>query len=618
MNQIKLLTIAICALMWSGEVAAQSLKTHKGELNGGNETYTYFTNDDEEVRQGAYSYIRSDSNSDGATSKQTIKGQYVKGYKDGTWYYTFKQVDVENGYNNYITATTSMTMTYKDGMPNGIWKYSVIGKRRSRNYSLVGWSWGNYVATEPTHISTNFSNGVMVGNVTYKTPWGDVNGKLDDEGWHTGIWKIDKQGTIINFINGIALYEPKDKKLTELQRKIASLPDSERKAFCFENRLTMELMPSSNFFDINDGYFNNSMWLHREITGDKTYTTEDDLNYIDSKEYGKYYFVDYVKMVHYSSVISTNYMNSDEMQESLDKNMIRLSDEDIAIVQNLIAEKKSEEEAKLAAQQRNIECFNQLVAGREEMIAIYNKAKSCKLELPKTPAYEEWNIYVDNMIYNYHVVTKYIDRYDNGVTQLNLIASSYAKPSSSFEYIDHLDYAEKVTAYNTAISDFKLSIASYARLNKWVEAMASYFYDFPEKYSMIFSERQLNSLLIKRNNAIENNLIEVVNQRGAKELDIENALNNATLITEMCHRIDSLYGKFKGVKTNKKLLKEYSKIRKDITKTLNEKWDDTQLEKLDCVTQKVDSLLGTDTKTLEKSISKEKGIDGKVSIILKL
>ncbi|MFI3268721.1 MAG: hypothetical protein R3Y51_08410, partial [Rikenellaceae bacterium] len=156
-----------------GNSFAQQLKTHKGEIYGGEETYTYYTDTEttDEVRQGSYNFIKSDKNSEGATSVQTIKGQYVKGYKNGVWLYSFKNVDVENGSNNYVTGTITMTMTYKDGMPNGAWKYSSTGKRRSRRYSFGGWSWGAYVTTDPTHISATFKDGIMIGDVSYSTPW---------------------------------------------------------------------------------------------------------------------------------------------------------------------------------------------------------------------------------------------------------------------------------------------------------------------------------------------------------------------------------------------------------------------------------------------------------------
>ena len=614
MNRIKLLILILLASVSGSEVFSQTLKTHKGELAGGTETYQYYIDQSsgEEIRQGTYSYSKEEHNSEGASSVQTIKGTYAKGYKDGAWVYTFKQVDVANGYNNYITATTTMTMTYKDGMPNGVWKYSRTGKHRSRNYSLLGWSWGNYVSIDPTHISTAFSNGVMVGDVTYKTPWVDVKGKLDGEGWHTGIWRIDKQGTTINFINGIALYEPKDQKLTGLQRKIASLPPNEREAFCLENRLSMKLMPSSNFFDINDGYFDNSMWLHRAIGGDKTYTTEDGLNYKDSKNYGQYYFVDYVKMVNYSSVISTN-MTSDEMQKALDENRVRLDDENVGIVEKMIAEKKTEEDAKRAAEQKNPELFNQLLAGRADMIALYNRAKNCKLELSQTPQYEEWDMYIAPVLKNYLSAIKFSGYYRRAQKGLSSISSTYLS-ASPIEYVKHLDYEEKMTSYNTAYAELGLYISSYERLNKLANEIVSYFNTFPKKYTMIRHSKHLKSLLIYRNVKLQKVLIE--NRDIYKEDGVLQLINNAIHITEMCHNIDSLSNKFESIKTNKKLLKEFSEMEKHITITLSEAWDDSLLEQLDSVAKKVDSLLGADTKSIEKSLSKEKSIDSKIRILL--
>ncbi len=574
--------------------------THKGELNGGNETYTYFTNDEEEVRQGAYSYIRSDSNSDGATSEQTIKGQYVKGYKDGVWRYTFKQVDIENGYNNYITVTTTMTMSYKNGMPNGVWKYSESGKRRKRNYTLLGWSWGNYIATDPTYISTTFSDGVMVGDVTYKTPWVDVKGKLDSDGWHTGVWKINKKGTTIDFINGVALYEPEDKELTALQREIAALPQEERESFCLDNGLSIELMPSSNFFDINDGYFDKSMWLHREIGGDKTYATEDGLNYKDSKRYGKYYFVDRAK---YRSLNSINdnwkNRNATELSEMLERHKHELDKEDQQTLRDAI----------------------EALTIVDEIDAIFSEPRDLYYELSNFTTPNRSPIW-RNLLPAYNKIVANTQSDLNAAVNVEVVNSItqtlYFKPSGQFSYnrksysesMDYGAYLAKVEEIAPVINNFADSLQG---LNLLYDELSKFSVGIPTEFNSRTLSAQLGSILQSQ---LE---VEVA------ELERYNTIAEATtyaktmsLMTSAITSLDRSHDSLEKHITSspKKIVKIYYKIAEEVLGQLTTSYDYATLRDLCDAASKVESLVDTDAKALEKMLKKEKSADGKIRILL--
>lgn len=597
-QRILLLLLLIFASI--GNSVAQQLMTHKGELNGGNETYTYFTDNDEEVRQGAYSYIRSDSNSDGATSEQTIKGQYVKGCKDGVWRYTFKQVDVENGSNNYVTATTTMTMNYKNGMPNGVWEYSESGKRRKRNYTLLGWNWGNYVATDPTNISTTFSDGVMVGDVTYKTPWVDVKGKLDSEGWHTGIWKINKQGATIDFTNRISLHEPKDKELTALQRKVAVLPQEEREAFCLDNSLLMQLMPSKNFFDINDGYFNKSMWLHREIGGDKTYATEDGLNYKDSKKYGQYYFVDRAK---YRSLNSINSYwknrNTTELSEMLEQHKHELSKVDQHTLRNAI----------------------EALTIVDKIDAKFSKPRDLYYELSNFTTPNRSRI-LRNLLPAYNKIVAATKANLNAAVDVevvnNITRSLYIKPNGQFSYnrksysesVDYWAYLAKVEEIAPIINNFADSLQG---LNLLYDELSKFSVGIPTSFNSRTLSTQLGSILQSQLDA------EVA------ELERYNTIAEATtyaktmlLMTSAISQIDKSHSSLEKyiTSTPKKIVKIYYKIAEEVLGQLSTTYNYATLRDLYDAASKVESLVDTDTKTLEKMLAKEKGIDGKIRILL--
>ncbi len=598
---------------------AQQLKTHKGEIYGGNETYTYYidTETNDQVRQGAYSFSKSDKNSDGASSTHTIKGQYVNGYKNGAWLYTFKNVDVENGSNNYVTGVISMTMTYKDGMPEGAWSYSSTGKRRSRKYSFGGWSWGSYVATEPTNINVSFKDGIMVGNVTYTTPWVEAKGKLDDEGWLVGQWRVNKQGLMVEFVNGVDLFDPKDKELTELQRKVAALAEGEREDFCLENDLSMELRSGKNFFDLNDGYFDNGMWLHRKITGDKTYKSEDGLNYKDSREYGKYLIIDRKKFRSLTSINSWwNYDSSVKMRKMLDNHINELSRADQLILNEAI---------------KGREIMEKMVDEYTTQMGYYTEFKNFKTpnSFNMTPSllsvYKKIEDNAKSKL-NAAINVDTLKIIEATVFQVNLRGAVDLKSYSS--KVDYGVYLEKLKEIAPALNTIQDSLKTITLLHKKL-------IDCSQVMRNEFTSSNLQPML----RPILNNYTEIVVPKLEHATSLSEALGYAEAMSKAAtaiRELDKLHILIEKSSTKSislgsytppaskslfssgqnKLVKMYYTIAEQMLAELATNFDYETLSELCEVASKVESLKDTNTKSLEKLLKKEPDTNRKMQIIL--
>ena len=624
MKRIKLLILTLSLLFSLQKGFSQTLETHRGEMSGGKESYTYYvdTETSESIRHGSYSYIKDEENTDEGSSSLSIKGSYEKGYKNGAWKYTFKQEDVQNGSANiYNTGTISMTLTYFNGMPNGIWEYKYSGKYRKRNYSMLGWSWGNYVTADPQNISVNFKNGVMVGKVLYKTPWVDVAGQLNEKGLFIGNWKVDKTGQRIYFENGIAIHDPKNTKLTALQKKCAKLPYDEREQFCRDNSISYELIPSSNFFDMNDGYFDNGMWLHRKISGDKTYTSDDYGNFNDSREYGKYYYLATAKYRSLESIDSYWYnRNPEELDNLLEENSKSLSNNDINRVRKHIeftkVNKKNFEKLKPEFKSL-VDKYNELVdislkqyyGYKEQMNSVEEIAsklwqrdirffqKELVEQIQNKITTDSINIKIEAI----HKSTDYSYNYDYKKV-LNILHS--IKPSIDSLLIIKAGIQElsgNLVNYLNSFTTmhFEPSIWEIAQKNYW-----EYFKKLkatPEISSkVLISEDMIKTLKI---------LILVDNTLARTQIRTLKEIASSYHSGQPIERTETIKG-------HKGLLKEYNMISVELIKRLSEKYSYEELKLLGDITNRFKSLIGTNTKALEKSLKNEASIEGKIKILL--
>ncbi|SDC96467.1 hypothetical protein [Williamwhitmania taraxaci] len=286
-------------------------KTFTGELGDGKMTYHYYedSNTGNRIRHGAFKYSEYTA-VDGAVYSVLFTGNYNHGFKDGSWKYliTRKDVLVDDGV--YQTGSINLLLSYKSGMPNGVWSYSENNKLRKHKYTQGGWIWGAFEIVPSQSVIVNFKNGVVAGPFKMKTDYFDVSGQFDVKGLMTGKWSIIDvgisqieldalNGVVSKFVkrnvsNGKVLFRSDyDAELLLIQTKISKLSRDGIDSLCQSNKLKIDTLPSSNMFDYKE-FFDKRIFMHSETEGDKTIVVEDRGTF-DRRNYGFYILVERIK-----------------------------------------------------------------------------------------------------------------------------------------------------------------------------------------------------------------------------------------------------------------------------------------------------------------------------------
>lgn len=322
-------------------IKSQDIKSFSGEFAGeiglGKANYSYFVDSEgNEVRHGNYKFMETHNSSDRGSYSGILTGTFRNGLKHGVWTYSRTLNDAQSSGGIYVTSTTNVRMNYNNGVPDGSWNYSYSGKYRERLYSLAGWRWGNYQPQKPVIIHLSWKNGIIVGNLSYKTPYVNTVGQLNADGKWIGKWIVDGQeyaledGIVMTGIKNIdGRYE--DQELISLRKQYKSLSDGEREEFALKHRLKIDTLRGISHYDINDGYFNNRVFNCNESYG--KYEKTDQINY------GYYIVVNRAQIISLKDLLSgvnLNFQTPEDLEKKLENNRINLSNEDIETFQKLI------------------------------------------------------------------------------------------------------------------------------------------------------------------------------------------------------------------------------------------------------------------------------------------
>ena len=297
----------VITVLFSVATFAQELKQFKGNTldptgwTSGVLTYTYyqkkselpldpnniFQSDINNIKHGKYSVVAENSDQDRGSFKLVYSGNMKHGLRDGIWTFTENYIDfpiVE--YKKYKTESVNIKMSFKDGVPDGQWSYSMNRKTRIRHYSLGGWSWHPNYETEPTeNISFTFKNGVIVGQyIEKRNNWdGPVNisGSTNTQGVKIGKWSDGNDYGA----DGYLLIDDIDKELFNLKEQYKQLStNEEKKEFCRINAIEVNEIHYSLTEHFRYRYYN---------TVDRTiqYTEVNPDNFLDSVPVMKSYSV---------------------------------------------------------------------------------------------------------------------------------------------------------------------------------------------------------------------------------------------------------------------------------------------------------------------------------------
>ncbi|MFI3305099.1 MAG: hypothetical protein R3Y68_01135 [Rikenellaceae bacterium] len=640
-KKLNLLMLA-CSILSYTQAGAQTLQTFKGEVGGGNETYTYYDDpqNGKTIKHGTYKFVNDQKSDEGATMFYTINGSFKNGYKDGVWSYDVKCVDVQSGSDNlYFTTVKKMVNTFTDGMPNGSWRYNYSGKVRRRLFSLSGWSWAEYETITPVNIVVTFNNGCLVGDVTFKTPFVDVSGKLDNEGWYIGTWNITDRKPL-TFVNRVAQFYPADRALTAMQSKVSTLQGKAREDYCIENHLKVDTVRSKTYFDLNDGYFDSPDWLHVHTGGDKSYENDENNNRKYKMDYGKFLEIYRVEA---KTIEQADYnwknRDSETLQKTLNIYRIHFSKEDIKKVEERIAMLKQQERAGVSnraacdtAQElyENVRLrhnniyyceFNSYEKGEIYKEKLRDSKMSYGHIAPPilTPDISLWNDTftptVKKMVkayksgYNESTITSTIDEVYKYIPRAELYGPVYN------EDIDYKIYIEKINNTSAQIDKFAVQVDEMSGIN-------TQFIDVCTSYSNIegnTDNKNLNKGLV----ALSGKIAQTATNKLTKSEDIKSISSIAEQtqqLMQQCNDVESNYIALSVPSTKKKLNKYYNEIIAFVINSAGTSADFSKMESAlncaDLIITKMQSLITADTSTLESSISKEKDLNRRVELFV--
>ena len=176
--------ISVIMLVPFTGIAQENLKTVTEDFQGGKITYTYYEDEStgNYVKHGTFKFIKKE---DGYNALTT--GTFKNGMRDGAWTYKISSIDYPNSMGSFTTRTMNATLTYKDGMPNGLWQLSDFAKARNK---MLGpnntFRWSNYETIANDNVTMTFKDGSVIGTVNYKTNGKSKTYTLNEFGYAIG------------------------------------------------------------------------------------------------------------------------------------------------------------------------------------------------------------------------------------------------------------------------------------------------------------------------------------------------------------------------------------------------------------------------------------------------
>ena len=309
---LRLLALLVCQV--SLGVSAQTQKTYNGDwdlsypLNtNGKATYTYYEDPKtyERVKNGPFTltYIGTGT-SKGFDFK--VKGNYMNNLKNGIWSQNITLTDLKGLSNEgyYASGTIILTSTYKNGNPDGIWKFisNIKGRKLLFNANTRTYYFGTYIKPETEELTVNFQNGFAIGKVHYvkrveETKYSlEIEYNVDSLGFIDGrcIHKETGEEIITEYIHGLEVKKLERNLQTgsvniisdhsdQLDQWINLLELIKIDPESFKNQciLTIGYYDAADIVSIIDEKMFGNIWNYGDIPGN--------ILYDDDKEYEYYY-----------------------------------------------------------------------------------------------------------------------------------------------------------------------------------------------------------------------------------------------------------------------------------------------------------------------------------------
>lgn len=404
----------------------ENLKTITEDFQEGKATYQYYEDQTTGnfVKHGTFKYVKQQG-----SYAETATGTFNKGMRNGVWTYKISGTDYPNSMGSYTTRTMNATLTYKNGMPDGLWKLTDFSKARSKMLAPHNtFRWSDYETITDDNVSMTFKNGVAVGTVTHKNKGKVITYTLNELGYATGTHNLNryigtetivyKDGVVVKDIVRDAsgkiidsdsfILEDEEKWLAVAKQymngEIAQADVFKLGADIFEKEL-------SESVDVEVAFQHDYLYL-KGIGGDKTLKERSSFT---TRNYGKYVVVKPIGIVHYYDhpvwKNSTTIFGSERSDYLVAQYMVNncsttLYPEDILKLKEMIQKYDEIEQVKINETEYD-KCLSQI----DEAIKIWEentKRTKCEDIIKELHSASGTNEIV-NCIYNNWHVTDYIN-----------------------------------------------------------------------------------------------------------------------------------------------------------------------------------------------------------------
>ena len=149
--------IFILVLMITLQISyGQTLKTETEKYKDGVITYQGYEKSEtmDFIKHGTFKFVENLKGKYGSWNV-LVTGTFKNGLRNGLWTYSIKQIDAENNDGTYTTGTLLYTQIFKDGNPDGLCNYKNTYKTREIICDYYGHcKWGIYSRIENESANT--------------------------------------------------------------------------------------------------------------------------------------------------------------------------------------------------------------------------------------------------------------------------------------------------------------------------------------------------------------------------------------------------------------------------------------------------------------------------------
>ena len=162
--------IFILVLMITLQISyGQTLKTETEKYKDGVITYQGYEKSEtmDFIKHGTFKFVENLKGKYGSWNV-LVTGTFKNGLRNGLWTYSIKQIDAENNDGTYTTGTLLYTQIFKDGNPDGLCNYKNTYKTREIICDYYGHcKWGIYSRIENESANIIYKNGKPIGLIKY-------------------------------------------------------------------------------------------------------------------------------------------------------------------------------------------------------------------------------------------------------------------------------------------------------------------------------------------------------------------------------------------------------------------------------------------------------------------